>query len=279
MLEIRDIEALDFSTVPSDILWGKADEPELKMHKIHSYPAKFPAFIATKAIAFAKERGINPRKVADVFCGCGTVAFEAKRNAIDFWGCDINPVATLIAEAKSQDYNLRRFLKYYKGIAELCSSFEVSPSEYTESNKRIQYWFKQEQFNDLFSLKAAIEKTVPLNSKYSKLFLCLFSSILKPCSVWLAKSIKPQVDPQKIPSDVMDIFTKRCRFIEAALGEAKQIPKSNVKINTADCLSRRKKPSDIDMIISSPPYVTSYEYADLHQLSSLWLGYAEDFRD
>lgn len=25
--------------------------------------------------------------------------------------------------------------------------------------------------------------------------------------------------------------------------------------------------------------MTSYEYADLHQLSSLWLGYTEDYRD
>lgn len=38
-----------------------------------------------------------------------------------------------------------------------------------------------------------------------------------------------------------------------------------------------KKPQ-VDMIITSPPYVISYEYADLHQLSSLWLGFAEDYR-
>ena len=28
-----------------------------------------------------------------------------------------------------------------------------------------------------------------------------------------------------------------------------------------------------DFIVTSPPYVTSYEYADLHQLPSLWFGY------
>jgi hypothetical protein len=33
------------------------------------------------------------------------------------------------------------------------------------------------------------------------------------------------------------------------------------------------------MIITSPPYVTSYEYADLHQLSSLWLGFVKDYRE
>ncbi|MCX6765331.1 MAG: DNA methyltransferase, partial [Candidatus Nealsonbacteria bacterium] len=32
------------------------------------------------------------------------------------------------------------------------------------------------------------------------------------------------------------------------------------------------KSEAIDLIITSPPYVTSYEYADLHQLSLLWFG-------
>ena len=34
----------------------------------------------------------------------------------------------------------------------------------------------------------------------------------------------------------------------------------------------------VDLVITSPPYVTSYEYADLHQLSSLWLNYTDDYR-
>ncbi|MDE2955437.1 MAG: hypothetical protein OXU68_00285 [Bacteroidota bacterium] len=31
--------------------------------------------------------------------------------------------------------------------------------------------------------------------------------------------------------------------------------------------------------MTSPPYVTSYNYADIHQLSALWLGFASDYRD
>jgi len=30
--------------------------------------------------------------------------------------------------------------------------------------------------------------------------------------------------------------------------------------------------------VTSPPYVTSYEYADLHQLSTLWLDYTDDYK-
>jgi DNA modification methylase len=32
----------------------------------------------------------------------------------------------------------------------------------------------------------------------------------------------------------------------------------------------------VDLIITSSPYVTSYEYADLHQLSTIWLDLTDD---
>ncbi|MCS5707339.1 site-specific DNA-methyltransferase [Candidatus Berkiella cookevillensis] len=35
--------------------------------------------------------------------------------------------------------------------------------------------------------------------------------------------------------------------------------------------------NSIDLIITSPPYVTSYDYADLHQLSILWLSGDTDY--
>jgi len=34
--------------------------------------------------------------------------------------------------------------------------------------------------------------------------------------------------------------------------------------------------NSVSLIVTSPPYVTSYEYADLHQLTALWLGYAKN---
>lgn len=35
----------------------------------------------------------------------------------------------------------------------------------------------------------------------------------------------------------------------------------------------------VDLIVTSPPYATSYDYADIHQLSALWLGFYDDHRD
>lgn len=76
--------------------WNFSNDTEFTMHSIHTYPAKFPSFIAKKAFDYAEAEGVKIEKVADIFCGCGTVALEAKTHSKDFWGCDINPVATLI---------------------------------------------------------------------------------------------------------------------------------------------------------------------------------------
>ena len=104
MISLQEPKQIDFDSIPVDPFWNTGANKEHAMHRIHAYPAKFPAFITTKALKFAEESGLNVQSMADYFCGCGTTAFEAKRNNVDYWGCDINPVATMIAKTKSRKY-------------------------------------------------------------------------------------------------------------------------------------------------------------------------------
>lgn len=279
MIAVQNIHKFNFDAVPIDSFWNIGDERELKMHRIHAYPARFPAFIATKALAFAKDCAIEPKQIADIFCGCGTVAYEAKRNNIDFWGCDINPVATLIAKTKSQTYKSYKLKGYYDDILACLSRRKKTPAFNKNLNERLNYWYDEEHIDELTRLKNAIESNVSSRSKYRHFFLCAFSNILKPTSRWLTKSIKPQVDPNKKPADVVTAFKDQCRFMMAASIESDVAGSSNVSIVTANILDPDLQRPKVDMIITSPPYVTSYEYADLHQLSSLWLGITDDYRE
>lgn len=279
MIEIENTKRFDLDTIPIDPFWNVGDEKELRMHRIHAYPAKFPSFITTKALQYAQDEGIESRRIADIFCGCGTVAFEAKRNNIAFWGCDINPVATLIAKAKSHNYQTWRLLHYYDQIIEAFKNLRGSQYVYRDANDRIKYWYSRKQFNDLSRLKEAIDATVPIGSRYRTFFHCAFSNVLKPTSRWLTKSIKPQVDPNKRPAKVIDAFKEQCYFSITANEESDVVDDPSVKIVTANVLSRNLKMPCVDLIVTSPPYVTSYEYADLHQLSLLWLGHVEDYKE
>lgn len=282
MFEIEsgaDFRKINFNKIPSDPSWNLGEEREFKMHRIHSYPAKFPAFLTTKALSYAKKNKIAVNKIADIFCGCGTVALEAKRNNIDFWGCDINPIATMIAKVKSGKYDTERLRKYMLLILNFYAAVKNQNGYYETANERLQYWYGKEQYEKIFRLKYAIENIIPSRSRYRLFFLCAFSNILKPSSRWLTKSIKPQVDPDKNLSDVISIFKKQCEFMIDANEESGLAEKPKIEIKTANFLDKSINKPKVDMIITSPPYVTSYEYADLHQLSSLWLDYAEDYRN
>lgn len=279
MISIDSIHDFNFQHVPIDSFWNTGVQREQKMHRIHAYPAKFPAFITTKALEYWNSNSANPpERIADIFCGCGTTAFEARRNSIDFWGCDINPVATLIAKTKSRKYQSGRLQSYYdKILDDYTESF--CEDRYGSAPERLQYWYFKEQYNDLSHLKDIIFLVTPDNSDYRLFFLCAFSNILKSTSRWLTKSIKPQVDPNKKPAKVIDAFKEQYKLMYAANEELGVLGDAESDIVTGNFLDEAWNVPALDMIITSPPYVTSYEYADLHQLSSLWLGYVDDYRD
>jgi len=259
--------------------WRSGRSAELRLHRIHAYPAKFPAFIPTKALQFAEQEGLKVRRAGDIFCGCGTVAYEARRGGIDFWGCDINPVATLIARTKSGSFDESRLDEYFAGIRAKVNRASAKVDLPAPALERLNYWYSDEQFSRLAQLLNAINYAVPARSRYRQFFHCAFSNILKATSRWLTTSIKPQVDPSKKPVDPWATFAMQFTMMKNAFKQSSADGTSDVQILTENFLTLKDAPADIDMLITSPPYVTSYEYADLHQLSSLWLGYAQDYRD
>jgi DNA modification methylase len=278
MIKIENLESTDFELIPVDPFWNIGDEPELKMHRIHSYPAKFPAFITSKAIKYTKEISKPVRSIADVFCGCGTTALETKRNNIDFWGCDVNPVATMITKVKSQSYD-KSILEGY--LKQIISTFKATykKNQYFDAKERLKYWYSAKQYNNLYYLRQSINDVINKDEEYRLFFLCAFSNILKATSAWLTKSIKPQIDPNKKPSNVLNAFKEQCSLMISANDEIELKSKSKVFISTANFLDEALELPKVDLIVTSPPYVISYEYADLHQLSALWLDFAEDYRD
>ena len=273
---------VDLDQIEIDPSWNFSKDKEDLIHRIHAYPAKFPAFITTKAIAYARDQNVEVRSIGDIFCGCGTVAYEAKKANIDFWGCDINPVATLIAKVKSSSYKIDR-LEW--SINKILQSYDRQVAQkiiidLEEINDRIKYWFTDRAIVELTYLKSAINEVITTTGKYKNFFLVAFSNILKAASRWLTKSIKPTIDKHKKEINIRDAYVKQVRMMIKAFTQSKA-GQDGIKplIQTKNVLRTRARRDKLDLLITSPPYVTSYEYADLHQLSTLWLDYVNDFRD
>lgn len=272
-----NILTADIDEIPIDSSWTIGDKKASLMHNIHAYPAKFPSFITTKALQYAENKGIRVDTIADLFCGCGTVAYEAMVNNRNFFGIDINPIATLIAKTKCRKYDKSIIIRYLKLIKE---KFDIAENNFCNKfseNERIVYWFEEQQRTDLFKLLTAINSIVNIE-EYKNFFYCAYSAILKSCSRWLTKSIKPQIDPNKKAKDVWRAFETHVKMMIKANEQCNINNDLNIDISTQSVLDLSITYPFVDMLITSPPYVTSYEYADLHQLSTLCLGYSPDYK-
>jgi DNA methylase len=149
-------------------------------------------------------------------------------------------------------------------------------------NKRLDYWFPEKQKQDLAPILSIINAVE--DQKVRIFLLCSFSNILKRCSRWMNKSTKPTIDKDKIIADAYKSFqnqiekmaTKNEKFWNMLAGGRDDRIIVDCVVDNTDARKLKINDDSVTLVITSPPYVTSYEYADLHQLSSIWLGYIDN---
>ncbi len=256
-------------------------------HGYYTYPAKFIPQLASRLI---RKYSIEDDIIIDPFMGSGTTIIEAVINNRVGIGTDINEIATLISKVKSTPIDQSELSNEYIAFIwklqhKLNGNFENELSNILKNIKlpeRVDYWFKPNIKNQLLIILDNILKIDNIDIK--DFFLVAFSQILKSCSIWMQKSVKPIRDANKKDIDPLLKFEwqiKRMIKKHAIFNETIPIKVLNNidkyrKIKNGDARKLPCENNKATLIVTSPPYVTSYEYADLHQLPSLWLGYLEE---
>lgn len=252
-------------------------------HDYHRYPTKFIPQLASRVI---KEDSNVGDLICDPFVGSGTTLIEAIVNGRRAYGTDINPVSVLISKAKTtpidplflQQQASSLLAKIKSSIANrygqmllVTDNFDVK----IPNHKRLDYWFPEEQKNDLATILSIINT---IDDERVRIFsLCAFSNILKGCSNWMTKSVKPTRDKRKITADAYKSYVFQIRKMVVKNGHFwNMLTRKDIPCVVDDNDARKMK---LVLIVTSPPYVTSYEYADLHQLTAIWLGYADSLSE
>ena len=149
-------------------------------------------------------------------------------------------------------------------------------------HERIDYWFPEEK---KFQLSIIFDRILEVENKNIRdFFLITFSQILKLSSIWLQKSVKPTRDFKKKIGNPYKLFILQSKKMIRQHHEFNSILTDEImnrinKYRIVECQDSRKLPCENDtatLIVTSPPYVTSYEYADLHQLPALWFSYFDE---
>jgi len=280
-----------FSTKGVDEDWSfvgyKPSDTGKWTHDYHRYPAKFIPQLVERLIdeyISHKEAHIN-----DPFMGCGTTIVTAISRGFKSSGTDINRIAHLITKVKSTpiepDYLNKKIeqllseLKYLDGSLFNDKIEPIIPQKHID---RINYWFTEENKNELGRILRAIydedDQTI------RNFFLVAFSHILKTCSIWLQRSTKPTRDLKKNPVKPYNALRRHLikmrsgndAFYKIAPAKVKENLNEYLNIEIGDARNQPVFDETVDLVVTSSPYVTSYEYADLHQLSTIWLDLADE---
>ena len=266
--------------------WSFSNESRAKTsaysHSYHRYPAKFIPQIVDKLVSnYTKINDV----VLDPFGGCGTTLVESKLLGRKSVGIDVNPIAKLITQVKITPISPKKLEKELNNLLSILEKYspEKKYRHSIKKHERIKYWFNESIIHELDYIYSAIKKVK--NEKISKFFLVAFSHNLKNSSKWLMKSIKPTIDKNKKPQSPIKTFSRHVKSMARKNNEyVKKLEKNGyidipAKMYRKDATKKLPiKTNSINLIVTSPPYVTSYEYADLHQLSLLWFGSDPDFK-
>ncbi|MGQ9584247.1 MAG: DNA methyltransferase [Anaerolineae bacterium] len=301
--EHRELVAL-FDALEPDPSWSFAgcttrDTTRLS-HGYHRYPAKFIPQLVDRLLdeylGEASEACVN-----DPFMGSGTAVVCAIERGYRATGTDINDVAYLITRAKAtpiEPKRLERCLAKWsedlqctvgddgmvKRLSFLPASEHDPLSPHVPHHEQIDYWFPAAQKRDLGIILAAIRRVE--DEDIQTFLLCCFSHILKNCSVWMTGSTKPTRSRTKRPAAPWPTFLRHLQYMVrrnadfwAAVPPAVRArPHAFLDVRCQDARRQPCPDTSVDILITSSPYVTSYEHADLHQLTALWLEYARDLK-
>jgi len=262
-------------------------------HFIHSYPAKLlqhiPYLFLNNTI-LSQEKDI----VLDPFCGTGTVLLEASlanRNAI---GIDVNPLATLISKAKTTRLDIQ---KLKNELANIEAKFEIHQKSnkkyYVPKISNIEKWYTKQTIRKLSKIKYIVSNIS--NPEIKDFFLVVFSLCCKkfsladprisvPVAINTSKfkqhsSLhKAAIDNLKFikKNEIYKFFISQANKNIQRLEEFINIPQEygNVQIINTDIKYLDPsliKQESVQLILTSPPYVSAQKYIRASSLSLQWL--------
>lgn len=241
-------------------------------HGFYTYPAKFIPQLARRLIV---EHSSEGDLVIDPFMGSGTTLVEAMVHNRRGLGADVNEIAALVSKVKTTPLDQERLQNAGERVL---AGLETAALPATDLPERIDYWFAPPAKRKLLVLRTAILRI--RDPDIRDFLLVAFAQILKSCSIWMQKSVKPTRDWNKAAVDPWQRFElqwrKMLRQHKAFLSCLDYKPLGEAQATNADCRSLPCEDGEAALVVTSPPYVTSYEYADLHQLPALWLGHLDE---
>ncbi len=246
-------------------------------HCFHNYPAMMIPQIPRRLLY---KYGALAKTLLDPYCGTGTSFVEANLQNINAIGTDLNPLARLIAKAKTTSIDFQVLNFYLNEFNDYIHS-QPSLSIKIPQFHNIDFWFNPKTKTKLTLIKQYIESIDRINVK--KFFLIALSETIRESSLTKKSEFKLIRIPQHEsfqPDSFKIIKTKLLRNKIGLLNYMRQKQNSAsaqiYDFNTVDHIPQNIIPrGSIDVVITSPPYGdsrTTVAYGQYSRLACQWMG-------
>jgi len=244
---------------------------------IYKYPAKFiPQVIAYVLKEYAKPG----MRIFDPFAGYGTVGIVSRVYGYEYELWDLNPMINII-----HDTAIMRPLEV--NIKELIYEVKTSQKEFIPKWSNLNYWFPEE-FIPVLSKAWGFVHSLTDETKY--LLLIPLINVTRYFSYGdekVHKLYKSRYSRRKIEELLKKdwkrhfyiMLEKEIRILLKKMWEYNQLnPKeTDYKIKSGIDTLETKLDDDVNILITSPPYLQAQEYIRSTKLELFWLGYDESY--
>lgn len=265
---------LDFSKT-----FGLQQNRDYYTNLLHHYPAKMINQIPLVLLPIYANKGDT---ILDCFSGSGTTLMQARLYGMNAIGRDINPLAVLISRVKSTNLNINKLKAEVKILYDTIDKIKVNENEIPKFPNK-DFWFEKNVQYDLAKILTSIKKIE--NKKYREFLLVCFSSIIRKVSNADTKIVPPVKSKKMLKLirkgrkiDPLGIFKEAVSLnLERVSNFSRDCVKSTtVGVKKGNAKKLRLKDNSIDLVITSPPYISAQKYARSTQLEMYWLGLVRD---
>lgn len=253
----------------------------LNILPIHPFPARMAPSIVWENLPI----GSKPLRILDPMAGSGTTLVITKARGHQAIGCDIDPLAVMIARAWCTNIEVEKLTKLAESIlrqaverADRLSLDTAYPPQADDETKQfIEFWFDDNNRIRLTALSDCISQIENQNDK--NILFTAFSRLIitKISGVSLAMDVshsRPHRKYEKAPINPFDKFLNAVDYIiKKAPFRDNDLSLPPVHIIKGDARSIPIESDSIDLIITSPPYLNAIDYIRGHKLSLVWMGH------
>lgn len=263
------------------------DSLRAPIHRWFTYPAGYShKFVEAKASEYGLGEGAT---IADPFVGTGTTSLAARALGANSVGVEAHKFVHWVAATKMRlDYDLAELadaVEWTLGAAHeylTAMGRDGLPPEWPEL---VHKCFSDANLRELAALRRAIAEFEGNDRERDFMKLALTATLR---IVTTAGAGWPYIAPskhqaRKTSKRALDEFGARCRLMmeDVQQTQALGLPRSTHRLELGDArnLGAHLDDESVDLMITSPPYLNNYDYADRTRLETYFWGIHSSWAD